>query len=287
MLEFLGEHGWLHHERESWIWMRDRFIPYPLQNNVHHLPPEDLDKCLQGLVAITRHPRPKAVDFAGWIDANFGPGLAELFMRPYNEKVWAFSPEAMNASWVGRARSHDRPIPRAEKLNLQLRRCVLGPQQPLPISQVWRNWPDLGGGCRDFCPRIGFSFRRKWSISTFSQRIMRTMDGFSGQYDALISTMPLRELIKVCHREDLMPLADKGLLYSSVNIIGIGLRGRPKPELAKKCWMYFPENNCPFYRVTVFSNYSPANVPDPEHYWSLMCEVSESAKQTRRSNFAI
>src|SRR5277367_4735548 len=35
MEEFLGKDGWLHHERESWVWMRDRFIPYPFQNNIH------------------------------------------------------------------------------------------------------------------------------------------------------------------------------------------------------------------------------------------------------------
>ncbi len=29
-------------------------------------------------------------------------------------------------------------------------------------------------------------------------------------------------------------------------------------DLATKCWMYFPEDNAPFYRATVFSNYSPA-----------------------------
>jgi hypothetical protein len=41
--------------------------------------------------------------------------------------------------------------------------------------------------------------------------------------------------------------------------------------------MYFPESDCPFYRVTVFSNYSPNNVPDSTRCWSLMAEVSESS----------
>jgi hypothetical protein len=40
--------------------------------------------------------------------------------------------------------------------------------------------------------------------------------------------------------------------------------------------MYFPEDDCPFYRVTHFSRYSPNNVPDISRYWSLMAEVSES-----------
>lgn len=63
--------------------------------------------------------------------------------------------------------------------------------------------------------------------------------------------------------------------------------------------MYFPEDDCPFYRATIFSNYSPFNQPDkstklqtlflangstPDStekkegpYWSIMLEVSESS----------
>lgn len=62
--------------------------------------------------------------------------------------------------------------------------------------------------------------------------------------------------------------------------------------------MYFPEDDSPFYRATIFSNYSPYNQPDdhtrlktlqlangnkpdsdvaaPGPYWSIMLEVSES-----------
>src|SRR5436853_570868 len=29
MVRALGGDGWFRHERESWIWIRDRFIPYP------------------------------------------------------------------------------------------------------------------------------------------------------------------------------------------------------------------------------------------------------------------
>src|SRR5438105_5389075 len=50
MERFLGADGWYHHQRESWVWMRERFIPYPLQNNIHRLPADDLNHCLQGLV---------------------------------------------------------------------------------------------------------------------------------------------------------------------------------------------------------------------------------------------
>lgn len=63
--------------------------------------------------------------------------------------------------------------------------------------------------------------------------------------------------------------------------------------------LYFPESNCPFYRATIFSNYSPNNKPPDSTelptllhgdgskpastdskagpYWSIMLEVSESS----------
>lgn len=40
--------------------------------------------------------------------------------------------------------------------------------------------------------------------------------------------------------------------------------------------MYFPEDNCPFYRVTYLSNYSPYMTPDNRTHYSLLCEISES-----------
>jgi hypothetical protein len=40
--------------------------------------------------------------------------------------------------------------------------------------------------------------------------------------------------------------------------------------------MYFPERHSPYYRVTVFSNYSPRHVPAGDRYWSLMAEVCET-----------
>lgn len=64
--------------------------------------------------------------------------------------------------------------------------------------------------------------------------------------------------------------------YSTVHVVGIGLKGECPPNLSTKCWMYFPEDNCPFYRATVFSNYSPNNVPRHSKFWSLMLEISES-----------
>jgi len=98
--------------------------------------------------------------------------------------------------------------------------------------------------------------------------------------------------------DDELVSLSKELFYSSTHVIGVGLRGERPERIGDKCWLYYPEDNCPFYRATIFSNYSPYNQPDASKklptmqladgtkgdstpkegpYWSIMLEVSESS----------
>ena len=286
MDEFLGADGWLHHQRESWVWMRDRFIPYPFQNNIHRLPAEDLDKCLAGLVDITRNGHIKPDNFREWILTTFGKGLADVFLLPYNTKVWGFPPEKMNAAWVGE-RVAITDLKRVLH-NLVHRKDDVswGPNNTFQFPKyggtgaIWR-------ACAERLPAEKLRFNTRVVKVDLGKHEVTVADGRTFKYDRLISTISLRELIRLSGQSHLEPLAERGLLYSSSNIFGLGLRGKPAPELATKCWMYFPEDNCPFYRVTVFSNYSPNNVPDINQYWSLMAEVSESSDKPVNQNLLL
>src|ERR1043165_9258893 len=48
--------------------------------------------------------------------------------------------------------------------------------------------------------------------------------------------------------------------------------------------MYFPDSNCPFYRVTYLSNYSPFMTPDRDTHYSLLCETSDSEHKAVESS---
>jgi protoporphyrinogen oxidase len=275
MDEFLGPDGWLHHERESWVWIRDRFIPYPFQNNIRRLPADDLDRCLAGLVEITRQGAGKPANFREWILATFGQGLADVFMLPYNFKVWAFPPELMNTVWVGE-RVAVTDLKRVLH-NLVHAKDDLswGPNNTFRFPRyggtgsIWRE-----GAAR--LPQERLRYNSPVARIDLDRREVTTKTGEIFSYETLISSLPLTELIRLSGQTKLKPAAERGLLYSASNIIGVGLRGSPPEQLRTKCWMYFPEDNCPFYRVTLFSNYSPNNVPDITKNWSLMAEVSES-----------
>jgi protoporphyrinogen oxidase len=267
--------NWLYHERESWVWLENRFVPYPFQNNIRHLSIESRWKCIKGLIELYRNPkagRPK--NFGEWIDATFGAGLAEIFMRPYNFKVWAHPPEEMSFEWVGERVA----VTDLERVlfNVMHEKDDLswGPNNTFQFPEyggtgaIWEKVANLVGR-QHIKLKLGAN-----RIDSTAKRIYLS-DGSTVNYDVLVSTIPVDDLVRIAGLSHL-EVHTKQLKFSSSNIIGIGLSGRPPAALTKKCWMYFPENDCPFYRVTVFSNYSPNNVPDISKYWSLMAEVSES-----------
>ena len=98
----LPPEDWLWHERESWIWFKDRFIPYPFQNNLHRLAPEERWRAVEALLhARGAVMRAKPGNFREWILATFGAGIADLFLFPYNFKVWGHPLDQMDARWVG------------------------------------------------------------------------------------------------------------------------------------------------------------------------------------------
>lgn len=277
--DLLGDQ-WVEHQRESWVWMRKRFIPYPLQNNIHRLPPEDREACVRGLLALDAgagDPTPPA-NFGQWIDRAFGAGLAEVFMRPYNRKVWAYEPERLNARWVG---ERVAPVDVKRVLsNLAHQRDDVswGPNTrfrfPLHggTGAIWRAL-----GQRLPSERLAFNTVVN-RIDTRDRRVY-ARDGRSWGYDRLISTIPLDVLLRGLSDQPELSGSAGGLVHSSTHVVGLGLEGVLPAELATKCWMYFPEPEVPFYRVTVFSNYSPHNVPRPGVESSLMAEVSESPEK--------
>ncbi len=65
------------------------------------LPSEELTECLNGLLEIqeTSDTHGKPCNFHDWIMQNFGKGLAECFMLPYNRKVWAYDPTELDVGW--------------------------------------------------------------------------------------------------------------------------------------------------------------------------------------------
>ena len=262
--------------RESWVWMCDRFLPYPFQNNIKYLPREVVLECLMGLIEAQREPLDLARfrNFEELIYGVFGKGIAKYFMMPYNFKVWAHPPAMMNKEWIGERVS---VVDIARVLgNVVLDRddAGWGPNSTF-------KYPRHGGTGGLFArmqPYVQDNLRLESPVAGVDIEAKEVLlrDGSRERYDMLLSTMPLDLLVQSMSSGEVPPVVREQaarLRHSGSHIVGVGLE---QPAPSKKCWMYFPEGSSPFYRVTYLSNYSPEVVPDASRNYSLLAEISHS-----------
>lgn len=261
--------------RESWVWMCDRFLPYPFQNNIKYLPKEVVLECLLGLVEAQKQPLDvsRFRNFEELIHGVFGAGIAKYFMMPYNFKVWAHPPKMMNKEWIG------------ERVSVVDIKRVLG---NVVLDRDDAGWgPNstfkyplhggTGGLFERMQPYVADNLRLNTPVSHVDVDAKEVVlaDGSRERYDVLMNTMPLDVLVKGMTGDvpEGIRCEASRLRHSGGYIVGVGLKQRSP---SKKCWMYFPESNAPFYRVTYLSNYSPEVVPDARTHYSLLAEVSHS-----------
>lgn len=261
--------------RESWVWMCDRFLPYPFQNNIKYLPKEIVLECLLGLIEAQKQEFDlrRFKNFEEFILGVFGKGIARHFMMPYNFKVWAHPPCMMNKEWIG------------ERVSVVDIKRVLGNVVFDRDDAGWGpnatfKYPRHGGTGGLFervQPHVQDNLRLNTSVVAveFANHEVVLEDGARLKYDHLLSTMPMDLLVRSIDGEVPDGIREQAdlLRHSGSYIVGVGVR---QPSPSKKCWMYFPEKNCPFYRLTYLSNYSPEVVPDATTHYSLLAEISKS-----------
>lgn len=271
------------HVRDSRVYSHNRYINYPFQANLNGLPEAVARECMVGYIkAWAQREFPKVQrkahcaegktgppDFQQWVIEQFGPGIARHFFIPYNEKLWLRPLDELSSSWA----SSMIPV-------VGLKETLLGyfgkGRNGYGYNSLFY-YPVADG--IDLLPR---AFLRKVrniktkaeAVKIFPQRKqVRLNDGSVLNYDALVSTAPLPELIGMVEGlpEKIAVLASR-LQYVSVHNINIGLIGR---GMVPWHWAYFPEENLPFYRIGLFSNFSKEMAPDGST--SIYVEISRKA----------
>ncbi|WVQ79559.1 hypothetical protein IAT38_001658 [Cryptococcus sp. DSM 104549] len=306
-----GADDWQVHQRVSYVRSAGRWVPYPYQNNVSQLPLDLRVRCIDGLIAASEHraqtPHEKPKTFDEWIVRNMGEGIADAFMRPYNFKVWGVPTTKMQCKWLG------------ERVAAPNLRTVVKNALTMETAGNWGpnatfRFPTRDGtggiwtAVAKQLPQQRFKLGKAGTVQKVSgqDKVVELGDGSKIRYKNLISTMAVDGLLETLDGgekklvvEDMKTAAKEGLVYSTTIVLGLGIRGERPERIGDKCWLYFPEDDAPFYRATIFSNYSPYNCPsnstrlptlqkaDPSlsfdsearegPYWSLMFEVCQSA----------
>jgi len=248
--------------RNTKIFFKGRQVKYPFENGLYELPPEDRFACINGfvqnLIAVEKGTIPAPVNFRDWIYYTFGPGIAECYMVPYNEKIWKYPTEKMSLHWV------DGRIPRPPVEDII--KSAIGIETEGYTHQAVFSYP-LDGGIEALVKaiaspvtesiRIGFRVTsvkktgKKWLISNSTETI---------EADRVICTIPVQHLLpclknvppdvsEACH----------ALVYNSLACVNIGIKGSLPPV----SWMYIPDRDLgKTNRLSFPSNFSRHAAPE-------------------------
>lgn len=244
----------LEHRRWSWIRVFDRWVPYPFQGNIRYLPESIRDECLKGLKDTHSLKDKIPQNFYDWIIIKLGEGIAKHFMFPYNSKAWAYPLNLLSMDWI------------EEMLNNKK-------------SDFLFKYP-LYGGIGEIFRKMALHLKEhiryncEVTIVEPRKKIIYLSNQQQENYDILINTSPLDRFLTYINgiNSYLVNMATK-LKHNSLYVVGIGIK---KFLSNNKSWVYFPDEDCPFYRVTYLSNYSPYNTVDFKKYSSLLCEIAYS-----------
>ena len=87
--------------RENKIFYKGRFVKYPFENDLSALPTAERDWCLRTFLDNpyeNYQPRTMLQFFL----KTFGEGITNLYLRPYNEKIWKLDPAYLDMQMVER-----------------------------------------------------------------------------------------------------------------------------------------------------------------------------------------
>jgi len=282
---------------ERGTWTNGRFIPYPVQQNIHRLPIGSFLRCFRGLASqrlvrkLGRVGAP-STDLHQYLINTFGQPLSDIVLGPLNRKMWAHPTRALDSNWVGyRSGSAACNIPEVN-LSRVVRQFLTSGDSPGWDSDTKVNYPVGGTGeiwqhvARRVDPRKLRFGTRLLRVDPESHLAFLS-DGSVYRYEHMISAVPLDNLLRILsYQRGLSSLA--GLLkYSRSYLAGFGVRGALPENFRAIPSLLVPDPDIAFWRLNFPSNVSASNAPDMGPCWSGLCEVSELPSAPMLSKAAV
>lgn len=236
----------------SW---KGHWIKHPAQINLHGLPTDLVTKILLEFVELThRSQAPAICNYEDWLRASFGSTFSETFPMEYTVKYHTTTASNMNTAWIG---------PRLYRPNLEeVFRGALQPSSEDVHYISGFRYPSHGGFAAYLKP-----FQRMADIRLGHEvvgidprsRILRFKNGNTACYDALVSSLPLPELVPMIDGvpKDILTAASR-LACTEAVIVNLGVN---RADLVDAHWSYFYDRDIFFTRLSTPHLQSPHNVP--------------------------
>ncbi len=235
----MDESSLLKVNKNTQIKYQNSYIDFPFQANIHQLPKEEFIDCLVDLFDNNDLP---VSNFEEMVISKFGKSIAEKFLIPYNEKLYACKLNMLDKDAMGRF----FPYANREEIIKGFR------QVKFESYNNYFVYPK--GGAIEYINALNSSvepkniqFNEGITQIDLANKEVHTNKG-SYKFTNLISSMPFPLLLKACTIE-----YDESL-YSWNKVLVFNLGFNKKGNDTKNHWVYFPEKKYSFYRIGYYDN---------------------------------
>jgi protoporphyrinogen oxidase len=227
--------------KRSFISYGGRLVDFPFQKNIHQLPQEEFIDCLYDLYfARNGEPLPER-NFKEMLYARFGRSIAEKFLIPYNEKLYACDLGTLDKNAMGRF------FPHADVADV-----IRNMRSPDNASyNTTFSYPE--GGAIEYIKALA-SEVRPGAIALeeplvgidLARRVARTPKR-EIKFERLVSSAPFDKLVKLTG----LPHDRSVFTWNKVLVFNLGFdqKGPSAPH-----WIYYPDRARSFYRVGFYDN---------------------------------
>ncbi|NHJ39435.1 MAG: FAD-binding protein [Asgard group archaeon] len=264
--------------RSSHIFLKGRYFDYPIKPFTALLQMPFSLTIKAGITywyAFFRYfyARRKIIDnFEDWVKFRFGSVLYNLFFRDYTQKAWGISPRTISSIWAAERikatsflsiiKNSLLPPSPESKIALTLYKQFYYPSRGIQVlSDLMAEKITTNGHniiCNSELTNISINDGQINSIEFSNGDKIKN-------FDNIVSSIPLPDLIAAMG--DAVPsevkTAAQKLIYRDLILVGIMLN---KPEALQDSWLYFPEDQFLFVRIS-----------EPSKYGSKMCPPNKTA----------
>jgi protoporphyrinogen oxidase len=225
--------------KKSFIDYKGHTIDFPFQKNIHQLPKEEMIDCLYDLYFA----RGTAEDesFEAMLHARFGRSIAEKFLIPYNEKLYACDLGSLDKDAMGRF------FPHADLTDV-IRNMKVANNASYNATFTY---PE--GGAIEYVKALASSVRKDGIALgepalhvDRARRVVQTSKHEIG-YERLVSSAPFPRLLGMARVEH-----DRTVWsWNKVLVFNLGFDRKGPRDVH---WTYFPDREVVFYRVGFYDN---------------------------------
>jgi len=240
LVDNIGAENIVKVDKRTQIKYKDRYIDFPFQKNIHQLSKDEFIDCLYDLFFID------SADFSNFKEmlySKFGKSIAEKFLIPYNEKLYACDLNSLDKDAMGRF------FPFADKEAI-----IKNFKQPDNNSYNSHFTYPTGGAIEYVNSLYQRVNRQKVRLNTkivkidINNKIAYTDTGEEIRFDRVISSIPFPKLLELTQTkyEESVYSWNKVLVYN----MGFDKKG----DDTSNHWVYFPEKKYCFYRIGYYDN---------------------------------